>query len=233
MFRMALTAMLVISTLAAVAWGLLGAEATRLHTIRVVGIQRASEAQVRHLAGLAMNEPLVQLDLQAAVAGVERHPWVAHAEARRVFPDTVVIQVEERQVVALLLLDRLYLVDHDGEAFRIASSPDLDHPFLTGVPLDLSQQHPELARRIVHDAMDWLSAVEGRGGLEEKDISEIHFDAKSGYAVALRNGGEILLGFRDHRVLDRLDALVAQGVDLSHPHRVDLGFDKLAVVTPL
>lgn len=233
MFRNALIALLVISALGGVAWGLFGAEATRLHHIRVVGIQRASEAQIRHLAGLEMDAPLVQVDLGSAVAGVEQHPWVAHAEARRVFPDTVVIQVEERQVRALLMLDRLYLVDHDGVAFRIASSPDLDHPYITGIPYELSQQHPELARRIVNDALSWLDAAEGRGGLGEKDISEIHFDSKSGYALALRNGGEVRLGFRDHSILNRLDALVAQGVDLSHPHRVDLGLDKLAVVTPL
>lgn len=217
----------------ALGWGLLGAEATRLHTVRVVGLERASETQIRHLAGLIEGQPLVRLDLDQAVNSVERHPWVARATARRQFPDTVVIQVEERQVRALLMLERLYLVDTQGEPFRIATAPDLDHPIITGVDQQILRAQPVLARRVLQDALSWLDAVTSQGTLREADISEVRFDAASGYTLALRNGGELRLGFQDHQVLDRLSALIARGVDLSHPHRVDLGFSQIAVVTPL
>ena len=233
MLRKLLPFALCLAALGGLGWGLLGAETTQLHHVRIVGAQRATEAQIRHLAALQQDTALVRLDLPSAIDGVQKHPWVARATARRVFPDTVVIQIEERTVRALLMLERIYLVDADGNPFQIASAPDLDHPMITGISADMATRTPELARRIISDALAWMDALEGRAGLGKEDISELRFDAKSGYAIALRNGGEVRLGFRDHSVLNRLDSLLAQGVDLSRPHRVDLGLERIAVVSPL
>jgi cell division protein FtsQ len=205
----------------------------RFTTLRVEGHQRASEVALRHLADLTPGEPLLLLDLDAAAAGVARHPWVAQVEVRRVLPDTVVLHVRERQVRALLLLDQLYMVDTEGRPFRRADASDLDHPVITGIPSRIVDTEPALARRIVQDALGILDGSAGRAGLREHDISEVRFDAESGYTVALRNGGEVLLGFQGASVLHRLDTLASRGVDLSRPLRIDLGSPSSAVVSPL
>lgn len=241
MVRKILVALLIVLAAAGSIWGLWGVEATRLHEIRVVGSHRASEAQVRHLAGLTMGTPLIDINVEAAELSVLRHPWVASARVRRIFPDTAVVEVTEREIRALLMLDKLYLVDPTGEPFRVAGPPDLDYPVITGLEQEFSRQEPEIARRIIHEALAWLEALDtprstqSSAGqkLSSHDVSEVHFDEKSGYALLLRNGCEIRLGFRDRSILGRLDALLAGGVDLSLPHRIDLGFDQLAVVTPL
>lgn len=241
--RAALTFASVSALVVGLAWLVLGSEAIRFRTLRVVGNEHASFAQLRHLADLTAGAPLLTLDLDAALAGVGRHPWVAHAEARRVFPDTVVIHVREREVRALLLLDGLYLVDTEGTPFRRAGPGEVDHPILTGVPIALADSNPALARRIVQDGLGILDAAPGRAGLREVDISEVRFDAESGYTVALRNGGEVLLGFpsssrsgaasEPSSVYTRLDELASRGVDLSRPLRIDLGSPTIAVVSPL
>lgn len=216
-------------------WLCFGSEHLRYRTLRFVGNTEATEAQLRHLADLPAGEPLLALDLTGALDGVRRHPWVASATARRVFPDTVVISVEERQVEALLLLDNLYLVDAEGVPFRRATSPHLDHPVVTGLDPALVEQHPELARRIVSDALALLDAAQGHAGLHASDISEVRFDPESGYALVLRNGGEVLIGFRPaDDALGQLDALASRGVTLApSPLRIDLGSLVAVVVTPL
>ena len=83
----------------------------RYEHLRIVGASRAAVAELRHLADLPLGEPLVLLDLDAAAAGVSRHPWVESAEVRRSFPDTVVVVVRERQPVAIVFVDGLFLVD--------------------------------------------------------------------------------------------------------------------------
>lgn len=231
--KAALAALSSAAVLGGLGWFALGSEHLRFRTLRVVGNERASEAQIRHLADLTPGDPLLALDLDHAALSVGRHPWVAQVEARRVFPDTVVLHVRERQVRALLLLDELYLVDTEGTPFRKADAADLDHPVITGLPLALADAEPALARRIVHDALGILDAASGRAGLREDDISEVRFDAEAGYTLALRNGGEVLLGFQESAALSRLDALASRGVDLSRPLRVDLGSPRTAVVTPL
>lgn len=214
-------------------WLLWGSPYVRFVHLEVAGSVRADLAQVRHLADLPVGEPLLSLDLDRAVAGVERHPWVARARAYRSFPDRVVITIEERTVVAVVQLEELYLVDAEGEIFTRASSGDLDHPYLTGFEPDLVQAQPELARRLVREALTWLVALEQQGKIAERDISELHFSASTGYTVVLRNGSEVLLGFADRERASRLATLAAQGLDLSRPHRVDLVGERLAVVTPL
>ncbi len=220
--------------LGGVAWVMLASDLLRYRVVRIVGNSRAGEAEIRHLADLPSGDPLVSLDLDAAVRGVERHPWIRRAEARRTFPDTVVIRVEEREATAILQLGiDLFLVDSNGVPFTRATMGELDHPFLTGIDPTFADAQPALARRIVQDGLTLISAAAGRGGLSESDISNVHFDARAGYTLGLRNGGEVLLGFRDAEMLARLDSLHARGLDLSRPHRVDLGSLQLAVVTPL
>ena len=241
MVRKILVALLVVASMIGSVWGLWGVEATRLHEIRVVGNSRVSEAQIRHLAGLGIGTPLIDINVESAELSVLRHTWISSAQIRRIFPDTAVIEVTERQIRALLMLDKLFLVDINGEPFRVATPPDLDYPVITGLEEEFAHQEPELARRIIHESLAWLDALDaprttiatGSQKLSSQDVSEVHFDEKSGYALVLRNGGEIRLGFRDRSILSRLDALLAGGVDLSLPHRIDLGFDQLAVVTPL
>ncbi len=221
--------------LGGLAWWALGSEQLRFRTLRFVGNTNAPEAHLRHLAGLEPGLPLLSLELDTALEGVRKHPWVIDASARRVFPDTVVITVEERQPQALLMLDGLYLVDAEGEPFRRATAPHLDYPVITGIPRHVAEEAPELGRRLVLDALRLLSQAEGHAGLTAREISEVRFDPESGYALVLRNGGEVLVGFRNpEEALVQLDVLASRGVSVAPaPVRVDLGSATTAVVTPL
>lgn len=248
MNRLLRTALISLGTAGATAlcsWVLLGTELTRCHTVDVEGCGRADPAQIRHLADVALGAPLVRVDLAAAAAGVERHPWVASAQVRRAFPDRVVITVVERTPTALLLLDQLYLVDENANIFRRAEGTTVDLPLVTGIPAAWATEQPDLARRVVLDALAILSTADGTsqpaseaapdqvGKIPRNAVSEVRFDQRAGYTMVLRNGGELLLGFTPNDALHRLGRLARQGVDLSLPHRVDLASPRLAVVTPL
>ncbi len=222
-----------LALLGAVGWLAVGSPWLRYQRLDVVGNDRADVVQLRHLARLPEGEPLVLLDLESAVAGVQRHPWVQSASASRRFPNTVVIEVVERTPVALVQLAGLYLVDAEGTLFARAGEGDLDHPILSGLDPALASGQPELSRRLVRTGLDWLAAAQAQGGLAEADISELHFNVKTGYTLYLRNGGEVLLGFTGNERVARLSMLTARGLDLRSPHRVDLATDRVAVVTPL
>ncbi len=236
MLRYARITAAIVGTLAllgAVGWLAVGSPWLRYQRLDIVGNDRADGVQLRHLARLPEGEALVLLDLRGALAGVERHPWVKRATASRRFPNAVVIEVVERTPVALVQLEGLYLVDEEGTLFARASGGDLDHPILSGLDPALLTAQPELSRRLVRAGLDWLAAAQAQGGLAEADISALHFDAKTGYTLYLRNGGEVLVGFTGNERVARLSMLTARGLDLRTPHRVDLASDRVAVVTPL
>ena len=143
----------------------------RYETLRIVGNAHLSEAAVRHLASLEVGAPLASLDLDQAAAHLAAHPWVADVSVRRVFPNTVQVQVREREVRAVLAAGGVWLVDRDGTVFHRAEAGQLDHPWITGLPDDLLKREPALAQRIVQDALGCLDAAERIANLSSDRIS--------------------------------------------------------------
>lgn len=215
-------------------------ERWRVGEVQIVGNQRVSDAALRHLANLRRGTHLFTADLDRAVRGVEAHPWVAHASARRVFPGAVEIAVEEHHPRLILALDELWYVDEAGEPFTRADSDDLDYPVLVGLDPQLLADRPDVGQALVWGALRILDVWAARGRDEppvEGDadaLSEIVFDASHGYEVVLRTGSRLILGYGDPAApLARLDRLIAAGLDLQTPQQVDLDAESVAIATPL
>lgn len=202
--------------------------------IVVTGNTHASDAALLHLADVRPYTHLAAVDLDRAVQGVVTHPWVRRAEARRLFPSTIAIVVEEHEPALLLALDHLWYVDHDGLPFKRAREASLDLPILTGLDADLAEHHPDLSRRVIAHALDLLVLTEGHPTASPDQLSELRFHRTRGFTLVLRNGSELLLGFDDP--LERLalfDRLVDAGLSLDTPMRVDLDAGPVAIATPL
>ena len=202
--------------------------------VRFVGNSRTSPEALRHLSDLHTGTHLAMADLGRAVAGVERHPWVEHAEARRIFPSTVEIRVVEHEPVLLLALDGLWYLDADGRPFKRARTDDLDYPVLTGLDAELVAAHPALAVAAARAALVTLASAESAAQLAPGQVSELHLDLDRGFTVVLRSGSELVLGWTDpEERFDRVARMVEAGLDLDAPLRVDLGSNELAIATPL
>ena len=206
-----------------------------IQTVEISGNVVASKAAIRHLADLRTGTPLLTADLGRVVRGVNQHPWVRKAEARRIFPSTVQIVVEEHDTALLLALDALWTVDSAGVVFARARSDDLDHPVLTGLDPALVSAHPEVARVALRDALAILGASEGHPLADPRQVSELRLNRRAGFTVVLRDGSELFFGFGSPAErLDRLDRLVAAGLRLDEgPLRVDLDDPELALVRPM
>lgn len=206
-------------------------EVTEVH---VAGNLHASEATIRHLADLRPGTHLFTVDLNEIASKVERHPWVARVEVRRMLPSRVEVVVEEHQPAMLMALDRLWLVDADGQPFKQARGEQLDFPILTGLETQLTKTRPDLARAVVRGALRILDATEGHPKVGPATISELRFAERLGFIVVTRNGSELIVGFDDpSAALERLDRLVRAGLDLSIPQRIDLDAGAVAIATPL
>lgn len=207
----------------------------RLSEVRFSGAAHATDGELRQLSDLHTGAHLLTVDLDRAIAGVERHPWVATATARRVYPGVVEIAVVEHQPVLMLALDRLWYVDADGTPFTTATSDDLDHPVLTGLDPRLAAAEPELGRAAIQGALRVLSAWSARGsdgGLRE--VSEVFYSPAHGFELVLRSGTRLQLGFGEPaEPLARLERLLEAGLSLSVPQSIDLDMKTVAVATPL
>ncbi|HZZ35093.1 MAG TPA: FtsQ-type POTRA domain-containing protein, partial [Caulobacteraceae bacterium] len=103
----------------------------RLTTVHLQGASRAAQSEILAAAGLHRDAPLLGLDLEAIRARVERVGWVKHARVIRLLPDTVVIAVDQRPLLAVWQHNgRVSVVDNEGAVVREA-----DPGRFSGLPL--------------------------------------------------------------------------------------------------
>lgn len=198
------------------------------------GAHHAGPGALRHLAELQNGTTLWSADLEDVATGVERHPWVRSARVSRQWPDTLVVQVEERVPVAVLHYDDIYYVDAEGVPFLRGELPSYDFPNLTGIDPGMERRHPSLPNLVVRDALALIQALDGRGLAHVDTISEVSFSQTRGFTVHVEQS-RVLFGLSDtDKQLDRLAMLVSRGqVELSNRLWVDLGPSTVAIVRPL
>lgn len=194
----------------------------RLGVIHLQGATPAAQGEILQAAALKPGAPILGLDLAAIRARVERVGWVEHARVIRLLPDTLVIAVDQRPLLAVWERAGRATVIADNGA--VVSQVDPSHfttlPLVVGdganvaaasvLPLVLS--HPRLAARL-----EALVRVDDRR-----------------WDLRLKNGGTILLPAADERgALERLEALdsTSKILDLGFA-RIDLRDPEMVVVRP-
>lgn len=126
--------------------------------VQVNGRNYTSVEEVVSAIGLADGGPILGLDPQDTQKRFEALPWVKTATIRRQLPDTVQIDLKEREPLALRQKDyRHTLVDHSGDVIPDAPVRAYGHlPIVVGegaarsAPQLLAslRQHPELYKKV-------------------------------------------------------------------------------------
>lgn len=198
------------------------------------GHDRASTAELRHLAGLPNGARIWQLDLAAIERGVAEHPWVDSVQARFEWPATVRVQVTERVPVALLRGEHLRYVDAAGDPIVLATTDDLDYPVFSDIDPELVARAPDLRPRVVRAGLELIELFAEIPDIPSERISEVAFSPTTGFAVHLVSGARILLRHDDfERQLQRLRELRARGVSIDAPVHIDLAPQSMAIVRPI
>ncbi len=173
-----------------------------LLALPVVGVLSGKFASERWpLRQLDLTAPVRQVPAPAIQAVVDAHtregffalslpqlrealaamPWVSHVEARKRWPDTVVVRIDEHQPYAVWQ-DRA-LVSHEGRVFEV---PDLDR--VTGLPRLFGPDE-----RIV-DVVNFHARSVRLFERTPIAILATHLSPRGSWTVQLDNGTTVLLG---------------------------------------
>ena len=106
-----------------------------IRTVDLTETRRVSREQVLALLDLPTDRGLLRTDPAVLQRALETHPWIRRASVRRMFPETLAVDVQEREPVAILRTGgRDFLVDYEG--VLLAERPAQDDetlPVLKGV----------------------------------------------------------------------------------------------------
>jgi cell division protein FtsQ len=108
-----------------------------IKVVEITRTERISRDDVLAMLDLEPGRGLLLIDLVQAQRSLETHPWIRRAVVRRVFPDTLVVELDEREPVAVLrtgMGGREFLLDREGTLISEGvPAADEGLPILTGV----------------------------------------------------------------------------------------------------
>jgi cell division protein FtsQ len=117
--------------------------------VEVTGTRELSSARVQSVADVPEGDQLARVDLAAIQARVETIPAVREADVSRAWPDTVHIEVAEREPVAVVSWgEGTQAVDEDGVLFRRYPERPKELPLIRTAPDVETEALAEAARVI-------------------------------------------------------------------------------------
>jgi hypothetical protein len=164
----------------------MASERLKVDRVEVRGSRFLSEGEVRELLGPAVGENILGLDIESLKGRLRASPWVADATVSRTLPDTLRVDIREREPLALAELERLYLMDGHGTVIDLYGprTAGFDLPIVRGLVRASGEERRDRAERagaLLRDLGD-LAA----------EISEVEVEASGDLKVVLRGKGELL-----------------------------------------
>jgi cell division protein FtsQ len=165
--------------------------------VEIEGCRRIPEKTILSLAGIEGAPNLFTLSLKEVTGRVEAHPWVEIVRVRKIFPDRVRIQIEERRPMAILQLDEPYYIDSKGVIFsKVGDRDGYDFPFLTGLNRGAFDKDPAAAKHLINKALELLRIVDQKKIPPMEEISEVRMEKAFGIRCFTQaEGVEVRMGW--------------------------------------
>ena len=98
----------------------------RAQSLKIEGMQRLTGKQIVQQARVSKGVNVMAVNLSMVRKRLMAHPWIAEAEVRREIPSGLYIHIREHVPLAIVELDRKYIINEHGQVFKewTASDPD-------------------------------------------------------------------------------------------------------------
>lgn len=207
---------------------LLALSGISIQDVRVIGRSHTRKDELLAAVGVERGDPIFGFDTETARQRIERLGWVETATVTRLLPDTIRIEITEREPFALWQRGgELSLIDASGRPITDEGVQDFAHlPFIVG--FGAPRAAPELLKLMRAEQPQLLSRVRAFVRVSDRRWNlrlENGVDVKlpeSGVAAALA-----MLAAHDskHRILSRDIA----AIDLRLPDRVTVELTETAM----
>jgi cell division protein FtsQ len=195
-----------------------------LKNIRIKGASQLSESEILAKIYPFIKKSIFGTDMGKVKEAITSHPFIKDVRVKRVFPFSILIDVNERAPSALWIGSGgdIRMLDESGQAYRSLTKGDAAGLFA------ISTSEKNEARSVFREVSSW-----DQQGIMKKDaISEVVYREGNMTVFSLDGGVEIILGKEDHRerlkrALAVLDDARRRGLLI---RCIDARFEKGAIV---
>jgi len=171
----------------------------QLREVEVRGCRKVEEKTIRSLARIEGMPNLFTIELKEISRRVETHPWIEQVIVRKVFPNRLLIQIEERRPIAIIQLEDLYYIDSKGVIFSpVGARDEYNFPFLTGLNRQMMEKDSQRTKELIMKALEFMRIAGQEKVPPLEGVSEIHMEKSFGIQCFTQNEGvEVRMGW-DH-----------------------------------
>lgn len=145
----------------------------RVTTIEVTGNSRMSNEQIEEAAGVPDGANLLRINAHDTAANVASLPWVATATVGRSLPNSLVVELTEREVAAFVNAeDGPHLIDTNGREF-IIDEPPAEAVEITG---EWDSENLSDPVEVIASIPEELRAQIARLDVEEPYVMRVHME---------------------------------------------------------
>lgn len=205
-WRPALAGLLLVGALTGAVWLVWFSQLLAVSSVRVTGTDGLPTAEVLSVAGVAEGTPLARVDVEAVRTRVQAIADVREATVLREWPHTVVIDVAEREPVAVVDIGgRLRALDEDGVVFDSYRSAPAGLPRVD-TQAGAGREALEEAAAVVSSLPDDLASR----------VDHVEVATVDQVSLVMRDGRTVVWGSADDSEL-KAEVLVAMLADVRPP----------------
>lgn len=195
-----------------------------LKNIKIKGASQLSESEILAKIYPFIKDSVFGTDMGKVKEAIASHPFIKDVRVKRVFPFSILIDVNERAPSALWIGSggNIRMLDESGQAYRSLAKGDA-----AGL-IAISASEKNEARSVFKEVSSW----EQQGIMKKDAISEVVYREGNMTVFSLDGGVEIILGKEDQRerlkrALAVLDDARRRGLLI---RCIDARFEKGAIV---
>jgi len=164
-----------------------------LKNIKVNGVQQLKDYDITGRAAPFLKDSLFKIDITKMKEAIISHPFVKEVRIKRVYPFSLVIDVEEKRPSALWAdgEGQLHVLDENGEPFRAITKGDAKGLIV------INAKEKSGAKSVYGQLNEWLR----EGIIKSESLSDVAYNEGNItiYGCGCDNGVEIILGKEDQK----------------------------------
>jgi len=178
--------------------------------IIVQGFEIFEEADILRMGGVNKNQSIWEMNLKVCEERISGNPFIENVRLRRQFPDRLIIDIEEKQPVALVNnKGRLYCIDQEGLILPSKSGKLYALPLISGYFQGKIETGKFGGGYPLQQGLHLVQLIRNGYPVLYNEISEIKMD-RNGYRLYTKTGGvPVYLGEKELlKKLKYLEAII-------------------------
>jgi cell division protein FtsQ len=204
-----------------------------INTVNTTGIKHLSTEELNTWAGTIIGKNIFQLDLKEFSKKLAAHPWIHSSSVKRVFPQGINIEINERTPFARIKLDKLYIMDNYGVLLGKETSNITKLPLITGIKAKNPAPGNNVADKEIIRGLKAMHNLNLLPIFKKNPIKSVHINSKSRITFLTQNQ-DIRVYMRPGMIQQGLKSLMLV-IDTIEKHEpslkhIDLSFKNKVVI---